>query len=182
VAALAKRAYRVPTQALEIHPAQRVALQQQLLDALLEALKSMEPHQRAIRGRPRRNRLELLRHAIHMVDQGIDQPITVEDFCTRIGVSETTLHEAFQEQLGLSPHRYLMLRRLQLIHSALRNEMPKATIATICARYGVWDFGRFASAYQGVFGALPSRAFKHDRDVWPGSLNTCVSAPDQRRT
>jgi len=71
-------------------------------------------------------------------------------------VSPRTLQTIFLEQLGVTPHRYLSLRRLCAIRESIRNADADETVAAICARFGVWDFGRFAGHYRDHFGIPPS--------------------------
>jgi len=62
-----------------------------------------------------------------------------------------------QEELGVGPKRYLLLRRLHLARRALCEAAPDATTVTdIATRYGFWHFGRFAGEYRSLFGESPS--------------------------
>jgi AraC-like DNA-binding protein len=62
-----------------------------------------------------------------------------------------------QEHLGMSPKRYLLLRRMHLARRALRDGAPDVTTVTeIATRYGFWHFGRFAGEYQSLFREAPS--------------------------
>jgi len=42
--------------------------------------------------------------------------------------------------------------------AAIRRAAPGETLTDICARFGVWDFGRFARQYRECFGVLPSQS------------------------
>jgi len=139
-------------------PRAREVLRQQLVDAVLAAMRIGEgkgPPRND--GRPRLSRHEILARTLGLIDERLDQPIHTDDLCGAAGVSGRTLHAVFQEQFSMSPHRYLMLKRLRAIHLALRSPKPSDTVSGICARYGVWDFGRFARRYSRQFGVLPSR-------------------------
>jgi AraC-like DNA-binding protein len=83
--------------------------------------------------------------------------IYVHELCKATGVSYPTLRGCCQEQLGMSPKRYLWLRRMNLAHRALRVADPvTATVTEIATKHGFWELGRFSVAYHGLFGEPPS--------------------------
>ncbi|MDR7135005.1 AraC family ethanolamine operon transcriptional activator [Lysobacter niastensis] len=138
----------------------RDALRQQLLDATLDVVRSIRPGRDPPKGRPRISRTKLLKRVLDFAEEFIDQPIRVSDFCALTEVHVATLQNVFAEQFGVSPHRYLMLLRLHAVYRAIRNADPSDTVSTICAHYGVWDLGRFASQYRQYFGIAPSKALE----------------------
>jgi len=59
--------------------------------------------------------------------------------------------------LGISLTRYVLLRRLKLAHTGLRDAGPdSANVAEIAHRLGFTQRGRFAAAYRAAFGESPS--------------------------
>jgi transcriptional regulator GlxA family with amidase domain len=103
---------------------------------------------------------ELIMRRFHRVlEEKPGQSLYVTEICKLIGVSERTLEMCCQQQLGVGPKRYLVLRRLHLARRALHGVAPDRTKVTdIATRYGFWHFGRFAvhiSPYSGS--CLPSR-------------------------
>ncbi|CAD5110476.1 AraC family transcriptional regulator [Zestomonas carbonaria] len=100
----------------------------------------------------------ILREALELLASLEEAPVYLEDLCAATHASERTVRTVFNRYLGMSPHRYLMLYRLHAIRSAIRRAQPGETITSICARYGVWDFGRLARQYMSYFGELPSQA------------------------
>jgi AraC family ethanolamine operon transcriptional activator len=91
------------------------------------------------------------------VGEKLDQALYIPELCTEIAVSERTLRICCQEQLGIGPKRYLLLRRMNLARRALRESAPNATTVTeVAMRYGFWQFGWFAGQYKALFGESPS--------------------------
>jgi AraC-like DNA-binding protein len=85
------------------------------------------------------------------------QPVYLEELCTAIGVSETVLRFCCQEHLGMSPFRYLGLRRMHLAHRALiLADAAKTTVTGIATDHGFWELGRFSIEYRKLFGESPS--------------------------
>jgi len=65
------------------------------------------------------------------------------------------------EFLGMSPTRYLLLRRLNIARSALRRADPAtASVAEIARIHQFLELGRFAVTYRTVFGETPSSTLR----------------------
>jgi AraC-like DNA-binding protein len=78
-----------------------------------------------------------------------------------IGVSGRTLRMACQEQLGVSPTQYLLLRRMRLARRTLRQADPDVTRVTdIATALGFWELGRFSVKYRQIFGESPSTTLR----------------------
>jgi AraC-like DNA-binding protein len=91
------------------------------------------------------------------VEEKPDEALFIPELCRAIGSSARTLQICCQEQLGVSPKRYLLLRRMQLARRALQESAPTATTVTeIATQYGFWQLGRFAGEYKALFGESPS--------------------------
>lgn len=157
LAQLVLSAFRTAAQAPQaLAPEQaRAALRSQLLDACLEAGRSLDTPASHPVGRPRIDRTRVMDRVLQDIEARIGDPILVGDLCARAGVSLPTLQNVFAEQFGVSPHRYLMLRRLHAIHRGLRNAGHGETVTSVCGRYGIWEFGRFAAQYRHQFGVSP---------------------------
>jgi AraC-like DNA-binding protein len=81
--------------------------------------------------------------------------------CAAIGVPERTLRVCCTEFLGMSPTRYLLLRRLNMARSALRRADPAtANVAEIARIHQFMEPGRFAVAYRAIFGEMPSTTLR----------------------
>lgn len=152
----------VDPNALDDMPARR-ELYEQLASGVCEAVQAVAPLPASALGRPRLARREIIRRALARLDVSTSEALRVSDLCQAAGVSNRTLQTAFLEHFGLSPHRFLMLRRMRAIHQALQAAGPSDTVAQICGRFGVWDFGRFSSAYRRIYGEFPSRVLSQGR-------------------
>lgn len=128
----------------------------QLLQATHSVVHSMHGTRQERRGRPSLSRQLIVDRAINAIDARLDQPIQLSELSKWAGVSERTIRSVFREQFGVSPHRYIAMRRMHGIHSAIRSAASQDTVSDICGRFGVWDFGRFARSYRQQFGVSPS--------------------------
>lgn len=135
----------------------RKELRDRLVDASVAVAVSLAGGSDASRGRPTLPRGAIIGRALHLIDAQLDQIIRLSDLCEATGVSVRTLNSVFHDHLEMSPHRYIMMRRLHCIDAALRNASPDDTVSDICGRFGIWDFGRFAHTYRSRFGVAPSR-------------------------
>jgi len=146
----------------------------EILETIFRTLPPMTPAAHARRFNARRMRiLDRVLELLRAVDYATLQ---TKDLYEAAGVSERTLRDIFNEYLGMSPHRYVMLRRLYEIRSAIHSAAPEDTITTICARFGVWDFGRLAKLYKSYFGLLPSQSL-HKRGAGSSETRTvCATA------
>jgi AraC family ethanolamine operon transcriptional activator len=85
-------------------------------------------------------------------------PMWVLDLCRELGVSERTLHYAFQEVRGLSPMAYFKASRLNAVRQELKaTRAGTTTVREIAQRWGFWHTGEFAADYRRLFGELPSQ-------------------------
>jgi AraC family ethanolamine operon transcriptional activator len=135
----------------------------QLLEAARACLAGPVAPKRAATGRPRIDRITIVRRAMEAIETAAMLP-TAADLAREVAVTDRTLLRAFHETFGLPPKRYLMLRQLHRIHRALKAGADGAgTVADVLARHGVWEFGRFAGRYRGHFGELPSETLQRAR-------------------
>ena len=99
----------------------------------------------------------------------LSQPLRMSKLCALIGVTERRLRSCCNEFLGISPGRYVLLRRLKQARVALREADPAtASFAEIARGCGVSQLGRFAEVYQITFGERPSATLRR----LPGSASS----------
>jgi AraC family ethanolamine operon transcriptional activator len=113
---------------------------------------------------PRSTRLESWsrrRAAVRRVEEYLDaherELPSLAELCAVAATSERTLEYAFREQLGVTPLRFLRLRRLNRVASELRaGERGATQVTEVAMRWGFWQLGRFAAEYRAQFGERPS--------------------------
>jgi AraC-like DNA-binding protein len=136
------------------HPEAARGLEQALIEALVGCLGEAPVREDRL---AQRHHSLIMRRFRKAVEESPEQPLYIPEICKKIGVSDRTLRMCCQEQLGMGPKRYLLLRRLHLAQRALREAIPDATTVTeIATRYGFWELGRFAVEYRTLFGESPS--------------------------
>jgi AraC-like DNA-binding protein len=85
----------------------------------------------------------------------------MQEISDAIGISSRTLRVACQEQLGVSPTQYLLLRRMHLARRALQQADPDiARVTDVATVFGFWELGRFAVRYREIFGETPSSTLR----------------------
>jgi AraC-like DNA-binding protein len=106
-----------------------------------------------------------MRRLEEVLDANPDRTLYVAELCAATGAADRTLRACCQEYLGMSPMRYLWLRRMHLARRALRMADPASTTVTeIATNYGFWELGRFSVAYRSLFGESPSAALRRPPD------------------
>lgn len=102
-----------------------------------------------------------LHRAIHLIDEGALQQQSLNVLAARLGVSDRYLRMLFQDNLGLSPKRYALMRQLmfakQLLHSS------PLTVTDIALASGFNSVRRFNDAFQKQFRLTPTDIRKAGR-------------------
>ena len=118
------------------------ALEQQLILVMIRCLTEGDPSEVTAGGR--RHDIIIARFE-EFLERHPDRPLYLTEICSAIGVPERTLRVACEEHLGMAPLRFLSLRRMHLVHRALRQADPsKTTVTRIATDHGFWELGRFS--------------------------------------
>ena len=108
-----------------------------------------------------RQRARVIRRLEDALMANSGQPLYMAELSAQVGASYWALRDCCLEYLGMSPKRYLWLRRMHLARRALRSADAEGTTVTeIASDYGFWEFGRFSVAYRSLFGEPPSAALR----------------------
>jgi AraC-like DNA-binding protein len=134
------------------------AMEQALVEAMVFCLADCESQDvRNIQ----RNRAKAMRRMEEALMAHPDEPLYMAELAAQVGMSYWTLRDCCVEYLGISPKRYLWLRRMHLTRRALRRADAKTkTVTEIASDYGFWELGRFSVDYRSLFGESPSIALR----------------------
>jgi AraC-like DNA-binding protein len=94
-----------------------------------------------------------LRMIIDFIEENLSDPLRLADLASTATLSRAHFARAFCEATGLSPHRYVLQRRLEKAHALLRKSaLPLREIAVCC---GFSDAAHLSKAYKRNFGTRP---------------------------
>jgi len=132
------------------------ALENEVLHALVNCFVG------SVRHVPRQRRhIEIVNAFERVLTQRLSEPLTVARISAEIGVPERTLRACCLHVLGMSPSRYLRLRRLNMVRPALQQANPApGAVTELARRYGFSELGRFARSYRQTFGETPSATLR----------------------
>jgi AraC-like DNA-binding protein len=105
----------------------------------------------------RTDRMLVFRKARSFLHEKSHAPVYLAELCAATGVPERTLRDIFQTMLGVSPLKYLQLRRMRQARLALQQGSKQThSVKEIALASGFWELGRFAVEYKRLFGESPS--------------------------
>jgi AraC-like DNA-binding protein len=91
-----------------------------------------------------------------------DPLLGVAEISTTLGITHRVLSVCCKNHLGMGPHRYLRLQRMQLVRRALLSESPDAVnLSKVVRRYGWHDLDQFTANYRTFYGKTPSDTLRH---------------------
>jgi AraC family transcriptional regulator len=87
------------------------------------------------------------------VDERLDQPLSLRDVAGVVGLSQQSFARALKEASGLSPHQYLIARRLDIAKRLLLD--PARSVAEIAATVGFSDQAHMTTTFSRLLGYTP---------------------------
>ncbi len=147
------------------HPEVAKAMEQELVRTMVACLAEAEAGESS---RFCGHGLTVMRRFEQILEANKDEPLYIPEICAQVGVPDRMLRLYCQEHLGVSPHRYLWLRRMHLARRALALADARAkTVTEIANDHGFGELGRFAVSYRKLFGELPSGTLRRSPDIPP---------------
>ncbi len=91
----------------------------------------------------------------------LDKPLTLKQLAQNLESSSSALLYGFQDLFGISPMRYLKVRRLHAVRECLKVSVPEScTIAILASEFGFYNPSHFTRDYKAMFGELPSETLR----------------------
>jgi AraC-like DNA-binding protein len=132
-------------------------MDQALVEAMVFCLADNPPND--VRN-VQRHRARVMRRLEEAIMAQREEPLYMPELAALVA-SYWTLRDCCLEYLGMSPKRYLWLRRMHLARRALRiADAERTTVTEIATDYGFWELGRFSVAYRSLFGEAPSATLR----------------------
>lgn len=97
-----------------------------------------------------------LRRVADFIETNIEQSLRLEDLAQIAGVTRAHFARAFRNDTGLTPHRYVMLRRVDAALQLLRR--GGLSIAEIASLSGFADNAHLSRIFRAMLGVGPSEA------------------------
>ena len=114
-----------------------------------------------------------LLRAKDLVDARYRDPLDVPALARTAHLSPAHFSREFRRTFGDTPHRYLLMRRLERAAALLRN--TDRSVAEICVTVGFSSVGSFTTTFRKTFGASPT-AYRaaHPPAVSHAIIPTCI--------
>jgi AraC family transcriptional regulator len=111
-------------------------------------------------GEPVRKRRGLcarrLKAVLRHIREHLHAALTLHDLAAVAHLSPYHFARRFKESTGLSPHRYIIARRIEWAKQLLRDD-EELTLAQVAVRVGFWDQGHFTRHFKRLVGVTPGR-------------------------
>jgi AraC family ethanolamine operon transcriptional activator len=108
-------------------------------------------------------RWRVIRRAEEYLEATGEASVRIDDLCVAACTSLSRLERAFREAFGVSPRRFLMLRRLAAVRGALLKGNLHSSVTDVATRWGFFHLGRFSQEYRLHYGERPSETLSARR-------------------
>jgi AraC family carnitine catabolism transcriptional activator len=118
-----------------------------------------------------------LRVAVRLVEQNIEEPLTVPQIAAHVGISQRQLERLFKRYIGCSAVQFSQLVRLQYARILLTS--TRLSIRDVSAASGFNSMSYFSQVFARCFGKKPSqyRQTWPDQEAapsWPGTVSAFI--------
>lgn len=95
-----------------------------------------------------------LLRAKDLVDGRYFEPLDVARMAAAAGLSRAHFSREFRRTFGVSPHEYLLTRRLERAAALLRG--TDKSVLEICTSVGLQSLGSFTASFKRIYGKTPT--------------------------
>jgi AraC-like DNA-binding protein len=95
-----------------------------------------------------------LLRAKDLADARYAEPLGVDALAAAAGLSRAHFSREFRRAFGVSPHAYLLTRRLERAAALLRT--TDRSVADICLSVGLSSIGSFTTSFKRTYGVSPT--------------------------
>ncbi len=129
------------------------AIEQDLIQTLVACLTRASMR---VDAPTKRRHVRIMIRFEEVLAEHLGEPLRMTQLCELTGVTERTLRSCCAQFLGMSPIRYVLLRRLSRARVALRYADPDgANVLELVRGFGFAELGRFEAAYRAAFSETP---------------------------
>jgi len=134
--------------------------------------------QRSTMGRSTETMLPLVREAMTLIEENIEEPLSVPEIAQTLDVSQRQLERQFKKHVGCTVVQFGLLRRLQ--NARLLLISTDLSVREIATASGFNTLSHFAYSFGKFFGRRPSEyreawPASEPAPSWPGSLSDFLS-------
>jgi AraC-like DNA-binding protein len=105
-----------------------------------------------------------LRRTVEYIEDNLGEPITLNDIAEHAGLSRMHFAAQFKRATGLSPHAFLMQKRLEMAKTMLIDE--RLPIVQIAFSVGFHSQAHFTTVFRKATGTTPARWRKQTVRLW----------------
>jgi AraC-like DNA-binding protein len=95
-----------------------------------------------------------LLRAKDLADRHYAEPLDVEQMASAAGLSRAHFSREFKQAFGVSPHAYLLTRRLERAAALLR--VTDRSVMEVCMDVGLQSVGSFTTSFKRMFARTPT--------------------------
>lgn len=99
---------------------------------------------------------KLVSEAIKFINENLSSPLSLDILAEKLFASKYHVAHLFKEEIGISPHSYIIKKRLLLAKKLIENGQP---ITEVYQRCGFADYTHFFRSFKNEFGLTPKQYF-----------------------
>ncbi len=151
----------------------------EIADQMLhQPIRNAASPQRSTMGRSTETMLPLVREAMTLIEENIEEPLSVPEIAETLDVSQRQLERQFKKHVGCTVVQFGLLRRLQ--NARLLLISTDLSVREIATASGFNTLSHFAFTFGKFFGRRPSEyreawPVNEPAPSWPGSLSDFLS-------